>query len=44
MIDCFRPRFATWWLPDAVRFVGEIPKTSMGKFDKKAFRDRYQSG
>jgi len=27
-----------WWLPDEVRFVGEIPKTSVGKFDKKRLR------
>jgi fatty-acyl-CoA synthase len=44
MIDFLRPRFASWWLPDSVRFVDEIPKTSVGKFDKKVLRDRYQSG
>jgi acyl-CoA synthetase (AMP-forming)/AMP-acid ligase II len=31
-------RVAKWWLPDEVRFVDEIPKTSVGKFDKKALR------
>ncbi|MBV9172126.1 MAG: long-chain fatty acid--CoA ligase [Chloroflexi bacterium] len=31
-------RVAKWWLPDEVRFVAEIPKTSVGKFDKKALR------
>jgi non-ribosomal peptide synthetase component E (peptide arylation enzyme) len=25
-------------LPDEVRFVEEIPKTSVGKFDKKVIR------
>jgi len=27
-----------WWLPDEIRFVAEIPKTSVGKFDKKRLR------
>ena len=34
------PRFVRWWLPDEVIFVEEIPKTSVGKFDKRALRDR----
>ena len=28
-------RVAKWWLPDEFAFVEEIPKTSVGKFDKK---------
>jgi fatty-acyl-CoA synthase len=31
-------RVAKWWLPDDVVVVDEIPKTSVGKFDKKAMR------
>jgi fatty-acyl-CoA synthase len=31
-------RVARWWLPDEVRFIDEIPKTSTLKFDKKALR------
>jgi fatty-acyl-CoA synthase len=31
-------RVAKWWLPDEVRFIDEIPKTSVGKFDKKVLR------
>src|SRR5206468_1309117 len=31
-------RFARWWLPDEFRFVAQIPKTSVGKFDKKVLR------
>jgi fatty-acyl-CoA synthase len=30
-----------WWLPDGFAFVEEIPKTSVGKFDKKALRGAY---
>jgi fatty-acyl-CoA synthase len=32
------PRFAKWWLPDDVVFLDELPKTSVGKFDKRALR------
>ncbi|HEX9682644.1 MAG TPA: long-chain fatty acid--CoA ligase [Acidimicrobiales bacterium] len=32
------PTFAKWWLPDAVEVVDEIPKTSVGKLDKKVLR------
>jgi fatty-acyl-CoA synthase len=30
--------FARWQLPDAIETIGEIPKTSVGKFDKKVLR------
>jgi acyl-CoA synthetase (AMP-forming)/AMP-acid ligase II len=33
-------KFMKWWLPDEIRFVDEVPKTSVGKFDKKALRQR----
>ena len=42
VLDFIRPRFASWWMPDDVVFIDEIPKTSVGKFDKKVLRDRYQ--
>lgn len=32
------PNFAKWWLPDEVVIVEEIPKTSVGKIDKKTIR------
>ncbi len=38
------PRVARWWLPDAYAFVEEIPKTSVGKFDKKVLRERLAQG
>jgi fatty-acyl-CoA synthase len=31
-------RFAKWWLPDRFVWVEELPKTSMGKLDKKRAR------
>ncbi len=34
-------RVASWWIPDEVVFIDEIPKTGTGKFDKKVVRDQY---
>ncbi len=34
-------RFAKWWLPDAIEFVEEIPKTAVGKFRKTALREQF---
>ena len=33
-------KVAKWWLPDEIRFIDEVPKTSVGKFDKKALRSQ----
>jgi fatty-acyl-CoA synthase len=30
-----------WWLPERWAFIDEVPKTSVGKFDKKLIRSRY---
>jgi fatty-acyl-CoA synthase len=38
--DFLAGKVAKWWLPDAVVLVEEIPKTSVGKIDKKALRDQ----
>jgi fatty-acyl-CoA synthase len=32
---------AKWWLPDRVEFIEEVPKTSVGKFDKKVLRKQF---
>lgn len=37
-------RVAKWWLPERWVFLPEIPKTSVGKFDKKVLRARYKEG
>jgi fatty-acyl-CoA synthase len=34
-------RVASWWLPDDVVFIEEVPKTSVGKFSKKDLRDMF---
>ena len=38
LIEFLRPQVAKFWLPDEVIFVDEIPKTSVGKLDKKVIR------
>jgi len=38
--DFLSQRVAKWWLPDEIVFVPEVPKTSVGKFDKKVLRER----
>ena len=40
ILDFLTPLVAKWWLPDEVRFTDEIPKTSVGKFDKKVIREQ----
>ncbi|MGZ4650505.1 MAG: long-chain fatty acid--CoA ligase [Kineosporiaceae bacterium] len=34
-------RVAKWWVPDAVEFIDEVPKTSVGKPWKLALRQRF---
>ena len=33
-----------WWLPERWTFVEEIPRTSVGKYDKKTIRSRHADG
>ena len=40
--EYLRGQFASWWVPDEILFVKEIPKTSVGKFLKAALRDQLQ--
>ncbi len=42
VIEFLDGRVAKWWLPDAVVFIDEVPKTSVGKFSKKTLRDRFE--
>ena len=34
-------RVARWWLPERWTFIDTVPKTSVGKFDKKVLRAQY---
>jgi len=42
--DYLAEHVARWQLPERWAFVAEVPKTSVGKFDKKAVRQRYAEG
>ncbi|PYM32944.1 MAG: long-chain fatty acid--CoA ligase [Candidatus Rokuibacteriota bacterium] len=42
IVDFLRPRLAKWALPDEVLIIEAVPKTSVGKFDKKVLRERYK--
>ncbi|HEY1458349.1 MAG TPA: long-chain fatty acid--CoA ligase [Solirubrobacteraceae bacterium] len=44
LVEHLRPRVAKWWLPDEFAFIEEVPKTSVGKFDKKVLRGRLEQG
>jgi fatty-acyl-CoA synthase len=44
LVEHLRPRVAKWWLPDEFAFIAEVPKTSVGKFDKKVLRAQLQEG
>lgn len=37
-------KVAKWWLPERWARIDEVPKTSVGKFDKKVLRQRYADG
>jgi fatty-acyl-CoA synthase len=37
-------RVARWWVPERWTFIDEVPKTSVGKFDKKVLRARHAAG
>jgi fatty-acyl-CoA synthase len=37
-------KVASWQVPENWSFIDEVPKTSVGKFDKKALRARYADG
>lgn len=40
IINFLADKVSKWWLPDKVVFIEEVPKTSVGKFDKNALREK----
>jgi fatty-acyl-CoA synthase len=44
LVDHLSGRVAKWWIPDEFAFIDEVPKTSVGKFDKKVLRARLAEG
>jgi acyl-CoA synthetase (AMP-forming)/AMP-acid ligase II len=43
IIDFLRSKLARWALPDEIEIIDAVPKTSVGKFDKKVLRERYKN-
>lgn len=41
LADYLLERFPKFWVPERFEFVDEVPKTSTGKFDKKALRSLF---
>ena len=37
-------KVAKWQVPERWSFIEEVPKTSVGKFDKKVLRARHEQG
>jgi acyl-CoA synthetase (AMP-forming)/AMP-acid ligase II len=44
VLGCLRGRVASWWIPDAVVRVPEMPLASTGKIDKIRLRATYSGG
>jgi fatty-acyl-CoA synthase len=42
ILDFLAGRVAKWWLPDDVVFIESVPKTSVGKFNKRALREQFK--
>ncbi len=42
--DFLAARVVRWWLPERWAIIEEVPKTSVGKFDKKVLRQRFADG
>jgi fatty-acyl-CoA synthase len=43
ILEYLTPRLAKWALPDDVVLIEAVPKTSVGKFDKKVLRERFKA-
>jgi len=42
ILDFLQGKVAKWWLPDDVVFIDAVPKTSVGKFNKRALREQFK--
>jgi fatty-acyl-CoA synthase len=42
--DYLRGKVVRWWLPERWTFIDEVPRTGVGKFDKKLIRARHADG
>jgi fatty-acyl-CoA synthase len=44
LCDYLESRVAKWWIPERWAFIPQVPKTSVGKFDKKVLRAQREAG
>jgi fatty-acyl-CoA synthase len=42
--DFVADRVVKWWVPERWAVIESVPKTSVGKFDKKVLRKQYADG
>jgi fatty-acyl-CoA synthase len=42
--EFLKGRVASFWLPERVAFIAQVPRTSVGKFDKKVLRKQFADG
>ena len=42
LLEFLRPGVASWWLPDDVVFVSEMPMTATGKIHKLTLREQFR--
>ena len=42
ILEFMRGKIASWWMPDEVIFVDEIPHTATGKIQKTVLRERFK--
>ena len=42
MLEFLSGRVAKWWLPDDIVFIDVVPKTSVGKFNKRVLREQFK--
>ena len=43
LLSYFEGKVASWWMPDDVAFVADIPHTATGKIQKTALRERFKN-
>jgi fatty-acyl-CoA synthase len=42
ILDHLRPLFPSMYLPDDIVFIDAVPKTSVGKFNKRVLREQFR--
>jgi fatty-acyl-CoA synthase len=42
ILEFLSGKVAKWWLPDDIVFIDSVPKTSVGKFNKRVLREQFR--